>query len=259
MFHLKKIKLRNIMATYIVLTAVFLPLSASAETLLDSTIADARTLAFFKVNEAALKEWLPDTHEIRAFGGPYKGANILMMFIDRMLHQDAEGKSKAGGAYRMMALVIPGKNIETGKKATFISRVYAPSEGAGTYKVSVPAIVSHSLALSGTGAEPLSGRHDWNISHDGGEIAIGFDYKGAVPKRKTSESILSTPADASVARIYRYDQLTDVMFSPAKGIDRTSNVTVKVSIPELTKMFDGTATLIGLSDRPFYTRTTYKP
>lgn len=259
MYRLQKFKPHKILTTLIATIAVFISYNASAETL-DSTIADTRTLAAFQVSDVALQDWLPEGHESNPYGGgSFEGANILMMFIDRMLHQDAEGGPKNGGAYRMMALIVPGKNTATGEKATFISRVYSPSEGAGPYKTSVQAVVSHSLSLSGIGTEPLSGRHDWTVSHDGGEIAIGFDYSAAVPGRKTGESILSTPADASVARIYRYDQLTDVVLSQAKGLDRTSNVTVNVSIPELTQMFDGSEVLIGLADRPFYSRQTYKP
>lgn len=259
MFRLQKIIRHKMLASITTAIALFLPFCANAETL-DSTIADTRTLAAFQVNEVALQNWLPEGHEPNPYGeGSFEGANLLMMFIDRMLHQDAEGVAKNGGAYRMMALIVPGKNTATGKNSTFISRVYAPSEGAGPYKTSVQALVSHSLSLSGSGAEPLSGRHDWNVSHDGGEITIGFDYSAAVPGRKIGESALSTPVDANVTRIYRYDQLTDVVLSQSKAMDRTSNVIVNVSIPELTPMFDGSEVLVGLADRPFYTRQTFKP
>jgi len=53
--------------------------------------------------------------------------------------------------------------------------------------------------------------------------------------------------------------LTDVVNSAPKGINRTSNVTVSITIPELATMFDGTEELIGLADRPFYPRETFKP
>lgn len=232
---------------------------ASAE-FFDSTIADTRTLAAFKVNSEALAEWLPDTHVSAPYGGgSFEGANLLMMFIDRMLHQDAEGNPKNGGAYRMMALIVPGVDSESGEKSTFIARVYSPGEGAGPYKTAVQSDVRHSVSLSGAGSEPLSGRHVWQIEQDGRSLEIAFDYVAGVPGRKAGESVLSTPLDASVKRIYRYDQLTDVVLSTAKGIDRTSNVLVRVEIPELAAMFDGTETLIGLADRPFYTRTTWKP
>lgn len=239
--------------------AAFASIPASAETL-DSTIADTRTLAAFKVNEDALAKWLPDTHVSAPFsGGSFEGANLLMMFIDRMLHQDAEGAPKNGGAYRMMALIVPGENPETSEKSTFIACVYSPGEGAGPYKTAVQSTVSHSVSLSGTGTEALSGRHVWEIAQGGGALEIAFDYQGGVPGRKAGESVISTPLDADVKRIYRYDQLTDVVFSVPKSIDRTSNVSVRVEIPELAEMFDGSEVLIGLADRPFYTRTTWKP
>ena len=239
--------------------AAFVWAPANAETF-DSTIADTRTLAAFKVNDEALAEWLPDTHISAPYGGgSFEGANLLMMFIDRMLHQDASGKPKNGGAYRMMALIVPGVDRESGEKSTFIARVYSPGEGAGPYKTAVQAQVSHSLSLQGTGAGPLSGRHVWQIEQGGGDLEIAFDYAAGVPGRKAGETVLSTPLDASVKRVYRYDQLTDVVFSTPKGIDRTSNVTLRVEIPELAAMFDGSEALIGLADRPFYTRTTWKP
>ena len=230
-----------------------------AETL-DSTIVDTRTLAAFKVNEAALARWLPSTHASAPYGGgAFEGANLLMMFIDRMLHQDAEGNPKNGGAYRMMALIVPGVDRESGESSTFVARVYSPGEGAGPYKTAIRSDVSHSVSLSGSGAEPLSGRHVWQVDQGGGTLQIAFDYVGGIPGRKAGESLLATPKDASVKRIYRYDQLTDVVFSQPKDIDRTSNVTVHVALPELADMFDGTEVLVGLADRPFYTRTTWKP
>lgn len=233
--------------------------SAASETL-DSTIADTRTLAAFKVDDGALAEWLPETHKPAAFGGgPFQGANVMMMFIDRMLHQDAEGASKNGGAYRMVALIVPGSDKENGEKATFISRVYSPGDGPGPYKTAVKSSVSHSVSLVGTDAVPLSGRHAWRVEHGGGALEIAFDFEAGVPGRRSGESLLSTPADPAVKRIYRFDQLTDVVLSKPKEVDRTSNVRVEVTIPELTGMFDGTEELIGLADRPFYTRTTWKP
>ena len=39
----------------------------------------------------------------------------------------------------------------------------------------------------------------------------------------------------------------------------TSNVSINITIPELSTLFDGTEQLIGLADRPFYTRETFKP
>ncbi len=232
---------------------------ANAETF-DSTIADTRTLAAFKVSTEALAEWLPDTHVSAPYGGgSFEGANLLMMFIDRMLHQDATGNPKNGGAYRMMALIVPAVDRESGETSTFIARVYSPGDSAGPYKTAVKSDVSHSVSLSGAGSEPLSGRHVWQIQQGGGSLEIAFDYAAGVPGRKAGESVLSTPLDASVKRVYRYDQLTDVVFSTPKGIDRTSNVTVRVEIPELAAMFDGSEALVGLADRPFYTRTTWKP
>ncbi len=232
---------------------------ATAETF-ESTIADMRTLAAFKVDNTALSEWIPDTHSLAPFGGgSFEGANVLMMFIDRMLHQDANGDPTSGGAYRMMALIVPAIDTTTDESATFIARVYTPSEGVGTYGTAVQSSVSHELALSGTDIGPLSGSHAWRIEHGGGSLEIAFDYEAGIPGRRSGESVLSTPVDPEVQRIYRFEQLTDVVYSVPRDIDRTSNVTVRIDIPELAAMFDGAEELIGLADRPFYTRTTWKP
>ncbi|MEM9146016.1 MAG: hypothetical protein AAGC57_07430 [Pseudomonadota bacterium] len=240
-------------------TLLGLSVSAQAETF-DSTIADTRTLVAFKVDAAALEAWLPETHRANPYAkGAFEGANLLMMFIDRMLHQNAEGAPKNGGAYRMMALIVPGGHRETGETATYIARVYGPGEGKGPYKTAVRSEVSHSVALEGTGREPLSGQHSWRVAHGGGTIAIDVAFTAGVPRRTSGESLLSTPADASVKRIYRYDQVTDVVLSQPKGIDRTSDLSVSVTIPELKALFDGTEELIGIADRPFYTRQTFKP
>lgn len=250
--------IRKILSAFIVIGAGFMSSQAASETL-DSTIADTRTLAAFRVDPAALASWLPDTHAPAPYGeGAFEGANMLMMFIDRILHQDAEGAPKNSGAYRMVALIVPGQHKETAETAVFISRVYSPHESAGLYKTAVQAEVSHRVTLFGKGVGPLSGRHDWIVEYDGGVIVIGFDYEARVASRRSGESVLTTPVDTGVKRIYRFDQATDVVFSKAKNVDRTSELEISITIPELSDMFDDFE-LIGLADRPFYTRQTFKP
>ena len=71
--------------------------------------------------------------------GPFKDANLFVVFIDRLLSQDADGNSSAGGAFRMVALVVPAMNPETEEAAPFVTRIYGPHDDPG------PVITSYSI------------------------------------------------------------------------------------------------------------------
>lgn len=232
---------------------------AQAETL-DSTTADTRTFVAFKVKEEAAAVWLPEGYALGAVPrGPFKSANFMLMFIDRLIHLSPEGEPKAGGAYRMAAIVIPGKHAESGQPVQFIARVYGPHDGSGPYANSVKASVRRELARSGADIGPLSGSDAWEVDHDGGRLSVAFAFRPAVPRLVESEAHPTSAADPSIRRIYRYRQLVDVVRSAPAGIDRLENLRMEVSIPELVGAFDGSEELVAVGVIPWYTRETFLP
>ncbi len=232
---------------------------ARAETL-DSTTADTRTFLAFKVKEDAAAAWLPEGYAPGVVPkGPFQSANFMLMFIDRLIHLSPEGEPKAGGAYRMAAVVIPGRHIESGKPVQFIARIYGPHDGSGPYANSVKAAVRRELTRSGADISPLGGADAWEVDHDGGRLSVAFAFRAEVPRYVESESHPTSAADPSIRRIYRYRQLVDVVRSVPAEIDRLDNLRVEVSIPELVDAFDGSEQLIAVGVIPWYARETFLP
>jgi len=233
---------------------------ARAETL-SATIADTRTNLALSVDQAAAQEWLPAPWTVAPLPkGPFKGANLLVFFIDRLLHLDAEGKPTSGGTYRMAVLVVPGKNPDTGEVVPFITRVYRAHEDPGPYKNGVKATVRREITQRGADMEPGTGSDFWEIGNAaGGALTFRMDYQRAVPKRVKRDSKLYSAVDPSFYRIYRYEQVIDVVKSVPANIDRVSSHELRVSIPELTKMFDGSEELVGIARIPWYGRQTFLP
>jgi hypothetical protein len=51
----------------------------------------------------------------------------------------------------------------------------------------------------------------------------------------------------------------DIVKSAPAGNDRAQGIKLSVTVPELRAMFDGTETLIGIAQIPWYTRQTLRP
>lgn len=232
---------------------------AQAETL-DSTTADTRTFVAFKVKDEAAAAWLPEGYVLGSVPrGPFKSANFMLMFIDRLIHLSPEGEPNAGGAYRMAAIVVPGKHVESGRPVQFIARIYGPHDGSGPYANSVKASVRRELERNGADLGPLGGSDAWEISYDGGRLSVAFTFRPALPSLVEAEAHPTSAADPSIRRIYRYRQLVDVVRSAPAGIDRLENLRIEVSIPELVDAFDGTEELVAVGVIPWYTRETFLP
>ena len=233
---------------------------ASAETL-DSSIADTRMTLAFRVAKRAAQEWLPAPWKVSPLAnGPFKGTDLLVVSIDRLLHQDAKRAPKAGGSYRMVVLVIPAKNLRTGEKATFVARVYTPHGGPGPYKNSLKATVRRQVTAGAANVGAGTGTDEWAVDGgEGGVLQFHVEYERAVPKRIKKETRFRSTIEPEFFRIYRYEQLIDIVKSAPKGIDRVRSYQFRATIPELEAMFDGTEQLLGIGVIPWYTRQTFLP
>ena len=68
-----------------------------AETLVGSNV-DFRINVGLRVGQAELQRWLPAPWQISPVPkGPLKDANLFLLFVDRLLGQDPQGKPAAGG------------------------------------------------------------------------------------------------------------------------------------------------------------------
>jgi len=84
-------------------------------------------------------------------------------------------------------------------------------------------------------------------------------YQLARPLQAKSEQKIYSAAEPSFFRIYRIETATDMLKSIPAGINRVQNYQLRVAMPELGKLFDGTEQLVGVAVYPLYLRQVFLP
>ncbi len=231
---------------------------AQAETLEESSLF-FRIYVAFSVDQKAAQAWLPAPWKAVSLPkGPFKGANIYVLFDDKFIRHDGDGKQFMGGAYLNMAIIGFGKNEQTGEFAAFVNRVYWPYDDPGCYRNHVKATVSREATIkasaSGTGSEV------WKVQDSaGGIMEFRMDYQRAVPERKMHEFKVRSAVDPNILFSYKDDTASDVVKSIPTGIDRVNNYKFNVTMTELREMFDGSEKLVGILINPTRVRLRYRP
>lgn len=257
-----RIVIHSSLAAVVCMASVLAANSAHAESLYQSNV-DARVAVALQVKPEAVQQWLSGPWQVNPVGaGPSKGANLTLVFLDQHLVQDPEGKPMRGGINRMVALVAPGKHSGTGETAPIILRLYtaSPSYAPGPYKNGLLATILHERTVKALNLEPVSGRESWSVRDAaGGSLELLFDYQGAVPSRAKVEAKVYSNVEPTFFRIYRVDQGIDVVKSVPNGIDRVQNFQLRVGIPELGKLFDGSERVVSVAIIPWYVLQVFLP
>src|SRR5262245_16633496 len=166
----------SIFLCVMVLAAViWLTPPASGETVTEFNY-DSRTVVALRVDPARLQRMLlPWAWEVDpAPSGPLKGANILLIFINPWLTQNAEGEPTSVPIERRLLVVIPAKSQLTGEATIVVPRSYdANAHGLpGPYKSSIGARFHVEQTLKGDGIEPASGNELWEVRSRDGLIEV---------------------------------------------------------------------------------------
>jgi hypothetical protein len=247
--------------TVLVFVLAWLP-AAHAETLVQQNV-DSRVVVTLRVAQAELQSWLPAPWQVNPVAsGPAKDSNLTLVFIDRLLNLDGEGKPAAGGAERSLAVVAPAKNSKTDEIANYVIRIYTsnPQSTPGAYKNSTSATVQRDQVLKGTdiGAGVVS--EAWTVQDaSGGTVELRTQFQRGVPARSKPETKTRGGPDPEFYRIYRIDQGVDVVKSVPSGIDRTQNTQLRVTMAELRKLFDGSEQIVSMFSVPWYLRQVSLP
>jgi hypothetical protein len=238
-----------------------------------AAVAPAQTLAGYnnenrivlalRVSPAAAQAWLPAPWQVEPIGsGPSRGANLLVVFHTPWLIQDAAGKPTAAPIDRRVAIEVPAKHPQTGETTEFVVRVYHanPNAAPGFYRVSVPVTVREEQAVKGSGVEPPTGTETWDVRDaSGGLLEFRLEYQGGVPTRVKAEASPHSAVDPKLFQIYRIDHGLDVVKSVPDGINRVRQYTLRVTMSELRRLFDGTEQLVSASLLPWYIREVFRP
>jgi len=234
---------------------------ARAEALVESNV-DSRLVLAFRVAAAEVQKWVPAPWQVApAASGPSKDANLNMVLVQRLLSLDGEGKAGAGALTRVIALVAPAKNTQTGEAGPMVIRIYTTDHAGlpGTYKNSLKATVRREQAHKGDNLEPGTASELWEMQTNGGRIEVQVAYQRGVPSRVKAEAKVRSAVEPSFFRIYRVDQGLDVVKSVATGVDRTQSFRFRSTVPELAKLFDGKEQLVSITAIPFYIRQVSLP
>ena len=234
---------------------------ASAQEKLVAIDASVRTIVAFKVSDTALQKFVPAGWQSSPLSaGPSEGANLNVVFIQRIVVQDPDGK--AHDLIRLAALNFPAKR--TGTEAT-VGMVFAglasnASYVPGPYGVFelAKANVEQNSRTNPTGATSV--QESWEFRADNGNaIEFQVQYVRGPAVRVKAEFTPHSAKTPDFYRIYRVDQAADVVRSTATGTDRVQKVSFKVVGQPLTQLFDGTEQLISITSIPLYTRQLFLP
>ena len=260
---MKKVIIASMLSFILLIFSGILITQAGAETFIGSNV-DNRIMVALQVGQAELQPWLPASWQVSPIPkGPLKGANLYLLFTDRLCDQDAQGKPARGGTCRVVALVAPAKHAQTGKPALFVIRVFAPHEDINLYnpyKNSVRATIRRECTVKGANLEPGTVSDVWELKDSaGGIIKFQIEYQRAVPRRVKQELRPHSSVEPDFFRIYRVDQGMDLIKSAPAGIDRAQSYQLHVTVSELSKMFDGSEKVVGFIELPFYIRKLSLP
>lgn len=247
----------------LILFLALLPTTAAAETPVESNV-DSRLILAFQMRDSDVQSWLPAPWQVSPVtAGPSKGANLLILFVQNLLSQTPDGKpSASGGTARYVVLVIPAKHAQTGEDSFFCTRIYTADHGGlpGPYKNSVKADVRREFVLRGDNLAPGAGSDDWEMKEaSGGTIVVRLAYQRSVPVRAKIEQKIRSSIEPNFYRIYRVDQGVELVKSVSAGVDRLQSYEFRSTVPELSKLFDGSWQLISITAIPWYVRQVSLP
>ena len=142
---------RRLIYTLVIAAWLLVPATQTwAETMVGSNV-DYRIVVALHVGQSELQSWLPAPWQVNPVPkGPLKGANLYVVFMDRLLNQDAQGKPSDGGTFRAVVFVATAKHTQTGEAALFVIRVFIPHKDIklyNPYKNSVQATIRRELTL----------------------------------------------------------------------------------------------------------------
>ena len=241
---------RTVIALLLVLGAC---LPARAETLVEK-VNETRTYLYFRIDDALAQAVLPaGWRPVAVPQGPAKGANLILVLIDRLLATDAGDKPLAPATNRLLVAVLPGR--DTGSDAAGPVVVGGISAAPGAYRTYAAGKVE--LTRSARGGEV---DEDWEAeAPDGDRLTLGLSYRQGVPALLGFDQKTYSGADPGFYRIYRGDWGVDAVRSGPAGVDRVTRLELTAAGPLLGRLLDGAQELIDVSAVPWYRRDNFLP
>jgi len=246
------------------LLGMFADRSADAQTFTGVQGDRYRIYLGYHVKPDAVQAWLPAPWQLNPFGaGPVKGANFLVILIDRLRDEDPEGKPKYSGTSQIVAYLAPAKHPQTGTTAVMVlgGLVSNPAYVPGFYKNFRAATVrvEHAVKSHELDAEHIMDIWEVRDATGAGGVDLRLESLRKVSARTRSkgEPNVISAKDPTLWRTYKFDAAVDVVKSQPEGIDRVQKYAFRVTDPEFAKLFDGSERLVGIFVQPWYVRQVF--
>jgi len=239
--------------------------AAQAETQTENIVAEMRTYLYLQIAPNTVQSFLPSGWTSSPVtNGPAKDANFVVLFLDRKLGLTPDGKPLQAGTNRLLVVIVPSKNAKTGEVANMIVGGYStdPLGSPGAYKVYGPGTVSVDRAEHGS-AGGLDAKVDetWVAKgQDGNELDLHVSFTRGVPALSSFDVHNYSAADPAFYRIYRGEQVVDVLRSVNTGVNHVQTIELKAKgSGKLAMALNGSEKIIAITALPFYKRLTFLP
>ena len=233
---------------------------ANAERLVQST-TEVRTYLHFKVDSAVVRRLLPAGWVSVPGSGALKDVNFSVFLAEGLAASGADGKPTANQA-RFAVFAVPAKNEQSGVTGAFIvgGFVSQPQGAPGVYGVYQPAAVTVAKSSRSEGMGPTVMEENWEVRAEGGEqITFAVVYERGVGMPGHVEPRIYSTVKPEFYRVYKADQIVDVVHSVPTETKRTRRLDFKATGPQLSKIFDGREELLAIASIPAYSRQIFLP
>ena len=233
-------------------------------------IAAARTMLAIEGNATALQRRLPSGWELMPYAGEdlrgtsLKGANMLVPFHEVYAVRSHDGKVASQQQLSYVVFISQARNNATGAVAHIHWFTYTedPTAVPGKYKDAELANVTRSQNFTKERQGETHVRESFDAVAEGGEIHLSLAYEqgGMVMWVIADEPNLPIYAakDPNIVRVYKEDQVINVVRSVPMNVDRVSEISLNVR-GELEDVFDGTERIVAVVIQQPYMREVYVP
>jgi hypothetical protein len=235
--------------------------SLAGETLSDR-VTDSRIVLDFKANSDELSKLVPGPWDISEFEtGAAKGANLQVLFYDRVTQLDGKNKSM-GAPYRFVVLAANVKPHGKPDTASVVFKIFADSGGErvpGPYANGVLATIERQIAIIQKTGSPERHKEEWLVqSAPRQSLQLRMTWDADQPVRHLEEAHIYSSVKTDFYRIYRPDAVTEIAKSEADGINRIKAFAFSAKIPEYAPLFKS-ARLVAVTVDPIYVRDVFLP
>jgi hypothetical protein len=227
--------------------------------------SDHRTYLYFQVPEATVRRVLPDGWQAAPpQTGPTQGANLVVILLDQLMAQDAQGRPAGGGRNQGVALFVPARNVASGAAGLMVFGGFSakPEGSPGAYGVYARADIRMDRTIHVGPGDAYRGEERWTVAGEGeggDRLEVRLRYTAATPTRATAEARAHSARNPDYYRIYRVEQGNDFVRSGPAGVNRAEEFSFAASGPQLGALFDGSEQLVAILSVPSYARRVFLP